>query len=82
MTENSVIKVLVCSLGKVLFDGESKSVSLPSIDGVFEVSPNHIPVCCQLGNGDVVIMDLKQSFESTDNSMCIFQNGKLTVFIA
>jgi F-type H+-transporting ATPase subunit epsilon len=37
-----------------LFKGEASSVSLPGLDGVFQVLNNHAPIISSLKNGEVI----------------------------
>lgn len=37
-----------------LFKGEATSVSLPGLDGVFQVLNNHAPIISSLKNGEVI----------------------------
>jgi F-type H+-transporting ATPase subunit epsilon len=38
-----------------VFSGEAKAVSLPGLDGIFQVLNNHAPVISALKNGSLVV---------------------------
>lgn len=44
----------------ILFEGTSKSVLLPGIDGEFEVLDFHKPVISRLKDGSIVVDNLKE----------------------
>jgi F-type H+-transporting ATPase subunit epsilon len=49
-----------------LFKGEVKSVSLPGLDGVFQVLDNHAPIISSLKNGELVFVS-NQPIEANEH---------------
>jgi F-type H+-transporting ATPase subunit epsilon len=64
-----------------LFKGEANSVTLPGLDGVFQVLNNHAPIISSLKSGDV-IFELNGNQAEAEMSKLLVQTGsKVSVFI-
>ncbi len=50
-----MLNVIIISPGKVIFEGQADSVTLPGETGVFEVLPFHRPILSRLVGGEVVV---------------------------
>ncbi len=46
---------------KKLYSGEANLVSLPGVDGLFEILNNHAPIISALGKGTVKVKDTSGS---------------------
>lgn len=75
------MNVMISTFGEVLFEGDSSAVMVPGVDGVFEISHDHIPVCSEIGAGDVKLVDKGSSFH-IDGGICIFENNQLSIFVS
>lgn len=76
------ISLFIYSFGSVLFNSECEGVILPGIDGSFEICFDHIPVCLKLASGKIKIINTDKEFDINDNSVAIFQENLLTVFLS
>lgn len=64
-----------------LFKGEASSVTLPGLDGMFQVLNNHAPIISSLKSGEV-IFDLNGNEAQVEMSNLVNQTGsKWSVFI-
>ena len=64
-----------------LFKGEANSVTLPGLDGVFQVLNNHAPIISSLKSGDV-IFELNGNQAEAEMSKLLVQIGsKVSVSI-
>ena len=64
-----------------LFKGEANSVTLPGLDGVFQVLNNHAPIISSLKGGEV-IFDLDGNAAEAEMSDKLVQSGsKVSVTI-
>jgi F-type H+-transporting ATPase subunit epsilon len=57
-----------------LFKGEATSVSLPGLDGVFQVLNNHAPIISSLKNGEV-IFELSGNEADAEMSNLVSRSG-------
>jgi len=57
-----------------LFKGEASSVTLPGLDGVFQVLNNHAPIISSLKSGEV-IFDLNGNESQAEMSSLVNQTG-------
>ncbi|TVR79423.1 MAG: ATP synthase F1 subunit epsilon [Chitinophagaceae bacterium] len=58
------MKLQVLTPDKVIFEGESKGVQLPGINGSFEILENHAPIISALAHGKVRITKADGSVEN------------------
>lgn len=49
------MNIEIISPDKTLFQGEAEVITLPGIDGMFQVMNNHAPMIAGLKEGDVVV---------------------------
>ncbi|MDG1350002.1 MAG: hypothetical protein P8P80_02790 [Crocinitomicaceae bacterium] len=65
-----------------VFSGEAKTVSLPGLDGIFQVLNNHAPVISALKKG-ALIVELEQPLsEDQKNDMISVESpGKISISI-
>jgi F-type H+-transporting ATPase subunit epsilon len=61
------MKVDILSPEKNIFTGEASAVSLPGVDGVFQVLNNHAPIISSLKKGDVVLSGVSETQENNEN---------------
>lgn len=65
-----------------IFSGEAKSVSLPGLDGIFQVLNNHAPVISALKEGSLVIeLEAPLNEEQKNDMISVDSPEKITVFI-
>jgi F-type H+-transporting ATPase subunit epsilon len=65
-----------------VFSGEAKSVSLPGLDGIFQVLNNHAPVISALKEGSLVVeLDAPISEDQKHAMISIDSPEKITVEI-
>ena len=64
------MKLEVLTPEKTLFKGEVESVTLPGVDGSFQLLNNHAPIVSALGKGALVIKSASEDcvVEATFNS--------------
>ena len=55
MLKPSTMKLEIITPESNVFSGDAKSVSLPGLDGIFQVLNNHAPVISALKKGDLVV---------------------------
>lgn len=75
------MNVMISTFGAVMFEGDANAVIVPGMDGVFEISHDHIPVCSKIGAGNIKLVDKGESFH-IDGGICIFENNKLSIFVS
>lgn len=54
-----MLNIEIITPDKTLFSGEGIAITLPGIDGKFQILTNHAPIIASLAKGEVVI-DSKQ----------------------
>ena len=65
-----------------IFSGEAKSVSLPGLDGIFQVLNNHAPVISALKEGSLVIeLEAPLNEEQKNDMISVDSPEKITVLI-
>ncbi|MES2589312.1 MAG: F0F1 ATP synthase subunit epsilon [Bacteroidota bacterium] len=57
-----------------VFTGEVTAVSLPGIDGVFQILNNHAPIISALKKGSIKV-DLKENFESDEKTSSLIETN-------
>ena len=74
------MKVEILSPEKNLFSGEATAVSLPGVDGVFQVLNNHAPIISSLKKGEVILSGVFDAAESNENTE-VLPNNQIKVTI-
>tara|TARA_B110000211_G_C14045009_1_gene538523 strand:- start:1242 stop:1487 length:246 start_codon:yes stop_codon:yes gene_type:complete len=63
-----------------VFDGEITSITLPGIEGSFQILNNHAPVVSALGTGKLVIVTPSETIEfDLDGGVVEMNNNKVIV---
>lgn len=66
-----------------VFDGEIASVSLPGIDGSFQILNNHAPIVSALGTGKMTVVDTEsQTQEYTISGGVVEMNNNKVIVLA
>lgn len=74
------MKVRIITPEKVLFEGESDSVTFPGINGSFDVLPHHAPLITALQKGTVrYLVNGKEYEQPIDSGFVKIENDMLTV---
>jgi F-type H+-transporting ATPase subunit epsilon len=65
-----------------IFSGEAKSVSLPGLDGIFQVLNNHAPVISALKKGNLIVeLESPLSEEQKNDMIVIDASDKISVAV-
>tara|TARA_B110000046_G_scaffold112861_1_gene120045 strand:+ start:528 stop:809 length:282 start_codon:yes stop_codon:yes gene_type:complete len=65
-----------------VFSGEAKSVSLPGLDGIFQVLNNHAPVISALKEGSLVVeLEAPLNDDQKNDMISVDSPEKITVLI-
>ena len=63
-----------------VFDGEIVSITLPGIEGSFQILNNHAPVVSALGNGKLVVETQSETIDfNLDGGVIEMNNNKVIV---
>ncbi len=63
-----------------VFDGEIVSITLPGIEGSFQILNNHAPVVSALGNGKLVVETKSETLDfNLDGGVIEMNNNKVIV---
>lgn len=74
------MKVRIITPEKVLFEGESESVTFPGINGSFDVLPHHAPLITALQKGIIrYLVNGKEYEQPIDSGFVKVENDMLTV---
>lgn len=57
------MKVRIAQVGKSLFDGEARSLSVPGTEGAMTILPHHVPLITALKKGTVIVTTAEDSQE-------------------
>ena len=78
----SPMKLEIITPESTVFSGEAKSVSLPGLDGVFQVLNNHAPIISALKKGNLVVELEGPLLEAQKNDMIVIDSSdKISVAI-
>lgn len=73
--------IIIASPSKTIFEGNAKSITLPTIDGVITVLNDHAPLIGGLAGGEVEIeTDNENLFLAIDAGMIEISNNKVNIF--
>ncbi|WP_251968110.1 F0F1 ATP synthase subunit epsilon [Parabacteroides sp. AD58] len=74
------MKVRIITPEKVLFEGESESVTFPGINGSFDVLPHHAPLITALQKGIIrYLVNGKEYEQPIDSGFVKIENDIVTV---
>lgn len=74
------MKVRIITPEKVLFEGESESVTFPGINGSFDVLPHHAPLITALQKGIIrYLVNGKEYEQPIDRGFVKIENDIVTV---
>lgn len=74
------MKVRIITPEKVLFEGESESVTFPGINGSFNVLPHHAPLITALQKGIIrYLVNGKEYEQPIDSGFVKIENDIVTV---
>ncbi len=74
------MKVRIIAPEKVLFEGESESVTFPGINGSFDVLPHHAPLITALQKGIIrYLVNGKEYEQPIDSGFVKIENDIVTV---
>lgn len=74
------MKVRIITPEKVLFEGESESVTFPGINGAFDVLPHHAPLITALQKGIIrYLVNGKEYEQPIDSGFVKIENDIVTV---
>lgn len=74
------MKVRIITPEKVLFEGESESVTFPGINGSFDVLPHHAPLITALQKGIIrYLVNGKEYEQPIDSGFVKIKNDIVTV---
>ena len=74
------MKVRIITPEKVLFEGESESVTFPGINGSFDVLPHHAPLITALQKGIIrYLVNGKEYEQPIDSAFVKIENDIVTV---
>ena len=74
------MKLEVITHESSLFNGEAVSVSLPGVDGFFQILNNHAPIISTLKAGEMKV-ELSNSVNAADFSSAVKLEGQKTLLI-
>ena len=78
----SLMKLEIITPESNVFSGEAKSVSLPGLDGVFQVLNNHAPVISALKKGNLIVeLERPLSEEQKNDMIVIDSSDKISVAV-
>lgn len=78
----SLMKLEIITPESNVFSGEAKSVSLPGLDGVFQVLNNHAPIISALKKGNLVVELEGPLIEEQKNDMIVIDSSdKISVAV-
>jgi F-type H+-transporting ATPase subunit epsilon len=72
----------ILTLETVLLQDQVDSVSVPAIDGIYELLPNHAPIFITLGSGNLAVIqsgEIEQWF--IDGGTCHMQDNQCTIMV-
>lgn len=65
-----------------VFDGEITSITLPGIEGSFQILNNHAPIVSALGKGKLVVVTPSESMEFDLEGGVIEMNNNKVIVLA
>ena len=78
----SPMKLEIITPESNVFSGEAKSVSLPGLDGVFQVLNNHAPIISALKKGNLIVELEGPLLEEQKNDMIVIDSSdKISVAV-
>lgn len=78
----STMKLEIITPESNIFSGEAKSVSLPGLDGIFQVLNNHAPVISALKKGNLIVeLESPLSEEQKNDMIVIDASDKISVAV-
>lgn len=78
----SLMKLEIITPESNVFSGEAKSVSLPGLDGVFQVLNNHAPIISALKKGNLIVeLERPLSEEQKNDMIVIDSSDKISVAV-
>ena len=82
MLKPSTMKLEIITPESNVFSGDAKSVSLPGLDGIFQVLNNHAPVISALKKGDLVVeLEAPLSDEQKNDMIVVDSTEKIRIAI-
>lgn len=82
MLKPSTMKLEIITPESNVFSGDAKSVSLPGLDGIFQVLNNHAPVISALKKGNLVVeLEAPLSDEQKNDMIVLDSTEKIRVAI-
>ena len=82
MLKPSTMKLEIITPESSVFSGDAKSVSLPGLDGIFQVLNNHAPVISALKKGNLVVeLEVPLSDEQKNDMIVVDSTEKIRVAI-
>ena len=82
MLKPSTMKLEIITPESSVFSGDAKSVSLPGLDGIFQVLNNHAPVISALKKGNLVVeLEAPLSDEQKNDMIVVDSTEKIRVAI-
>ncbi len=76
--------VKILNLSKKLFDGEVKSITLPTVEGEITILPNHISILTKLCKGAIKIRLENQTepiLFNINSGLCHFASNNATLIL-
>jgi len=78
----STMKLEIITPESNVFSGDAKSVSLPGLDGIFQVLNNHAPVISALKKGNLVVeLEAPLSDEQKNDMIVVDSTEKIRIAI-
>jgi F-type H+-transporting ATPase subunit epsilon len=78
----STMKLEIITPESNVFSGEAKSVSLPGLDGIFQVLNNHAPVISALKKGNLIVeLEVPLTAEQKNDMIVVDSSEKISVAI-
>ena len=65
-----------------VFEGEITSITLPGIEGSFQILNNHAPVVSALGIGNLVVVTANETIEFNLNGGVVEMNNNKVIVLA
>ena len=82
MLKPRTMKLEIITPESNVFSGDAKSVSLPGLDGIFQVLNNHAPVISALKKGNLVVeLEAPLSDEQKNDMIVVDSTEKIRVAI-
>ena len=75
------MKVKIIKPDAVVYEGETKLVQLPGIDGLFEMLNNHAPIISALKMGKIRVVDTENKTLYFDINSGVVKGEKNQIFI-